>query len=118
MVGTWRLISMAHIPQTSPAYFPYGERPQGFLIYTDETMLVTLVSEDRTKSFSYGGRCHVEDARVTHEVAVSTKPDWVGTTQVRDFALPGDEAIFSTATLNPVTGEPERAELRWRRTEV
>lgn len=116
LVGTWRLVSLAHYPAAAAPYRPYGSRPAGRLIYTAAgTMLVTLVAEDGSRAFSYGGRYRIEGDRVFNRVEVCSKPAWVGQTQERRFRRDGDAIVFRHENYPTPAGARETAELHWEK---
>jgi hypothetical protein len=134
-VGTWRLVSCTWTDTEGRVSYPYGQDPQGYLIYTDEGhMAVNFMSTGRArfrsddpaaagtqerrqanKTYqSYSGTYQVEGDQIVHHVEVSLFPNWVGTDQRRIYQLTGDRLSLSTLPLQ-TRGEEIRADLVWQR---
>lgn len=100
-------------------FHPYGEAPQGMLIYdASGYMSVVLMRPGRPKFLggdplsgtaeelkeafegfdAYSGRYEVdlEKGIVTHHLEACRFPNWEGTDQVRYFELSGDRLVLST----------------------
>src|SRR5713101_2559227 len=110
----------------------YGERPNGYLVFTPENRMLALVTaehrkkpetdEDRVAAFrsmaAYSGIYRVEGDRWITKVDIAWTESWTGTEQMRFFKLEGDTLTVSTPwLLNPnLPGNPEtRGVLVWRR---
>jgi hypothetical protein len=67
--------------------------------------------------FSYGGRYSVDGDTITHHVLFCLSPNWVGTPQVRRFALGPESATLPLWTVNPtvIQGEETYACHTWCR---
>jgi hypothetical protein len=67
--------------------------------------------------FSYGGRYSVDGDIVTHHIQFCMFPNWVGTDQVRRFALGPESDTLTIWTVNPtvIQGEETYACHTWRR---
>ena len=97
---------------TGPVDLPFGERPEGILVYQpDGTMITTIAPAARPRLSStdplhggpdterlraaetfiaYAGMWAVSGDDVVHSVAISLYPNWVGTRQVRHVRLLDD----------------------------
>jgi len=119
---------------------PFGERPQGLLLYTEarEVVLVLMRSdrqgfssddpserspqeiEDAFHSFfTYSGRYQVdtEGGVITHQVELCSNPNWVGRNQTRYFHLDGGSLILTTPPIETITTEDQAVQhkLVWAR---
>ena len=117
--GSWSLVHWQAQAGNGEAYYPFGERPLGRIMY-DGTghMAVQLarpdrarfISEDFTEGtaeeieaafegfFAYYGTYAVNEAAgtVTHRLTVALFPNWIGTEQVRNYTFVGDTLVLST----------------------
>ena len=137
LVGRWKLSSYVTRDEDGSVSHPFGEHPSGTLIYTPGGwMIAQIAAEDRPRlesddplladeaaraaAFStclaYSGFYEAADRVVHHRVMESTFPNWVGTTQTRDFVLTGDELVLRTPPME-VGGRQAVHELRWIREE-
>jgi hypothetical protein len=138
MVGTWRLISCIDRDEKGNKTFPFGENPDGFLIYSSDGFVSAhLERRERplhhsadpmagtpeecvTTSKGYLAYCghyilEEEKQRVTHHMTVSLFPNWLGCAQVRLASFEGDHLILRTEKPMVVDGHLATAELVWRR---
>jgi hypothetical protein len=78
-------------------------------------------ADEKTRAFdsyfTYGGRYAVEGDIVTHHILFCLFPNWVGTDQVRRFALGPEGDILTLSNVNPLEfqGEEVYYRLIWRR---
>jgi hypothetical protein len=130
VVGNWRIASYFDEElATGKKTAPLGEHPKGYLIYTPEGRMMTVVvhetrsspkvDEDRINlhryMFAYSGRYTVEGDKVVHHVDVSWREN-VNVDLVRFFKLEGDRLTITTApALNPITGAESTSVLVWER---
>jgi hypothetical protein len=119
VIGTWSLVSMIARSSNGDEFFPYGENPDGMIIYTASgDVAVVLMRAGRANFASgdllggtaaeikeafegfdvYGGSYEVdlENGTVTHHLQVARFPNWVGSAQVRYFEHQGDQLSLST----------------------
>jgi len=120
LVGAWSLQSWS-IAYSDREDFgePFGDAPQGLLLYTEEGWMAVAVSragrerlpenispralpperlaELYATSFHYCGRYRLEGNSVVHEVLLSHSPNFVGTSQKRHVELDGDTLVLSSA---------------------
>jgi len=104
LIGAWKLLSYVETPvDGSPKRFPMGENAQGIIMYTpDGYMSAQLMTPGRRQFASgdwfkgtpqeyseegggyiaYSGPFHVDEAKqaLTHSMAVSLYPGWIGQT--------------------------------------
>jgi Lipocalin-like domain len=129
LVGTWRVLSVVTKDQASGAERqPFGPSPVGYLIYTRDGRVMTMMSaagrptlpSDRRPSESelaaafmssagYAGRYTINGDQIVHQIEVCTLPNWSGVTQIRHLTMEGEKLILSTPTLDT----PAIGEVRW-----
>jgi len=140
VVGVWKLVSyVATDPQSGESVLPFGEHPNGYLIYTTGGRMsalltaqtrgllsganrVTAPAEDRAEAFStsssYMGTYRWEGDRVVHRVDIAENPNWVGTDQVRQAKLERNRLTLTTPPLNTrPDGKLRISTLVWERIE-
>lgn len=131
VVGTWKLVSFVNEFQDgSERGAAYGKRPTGYIIFTPEGRMMSIVEaegrkspqtdEDRAAAFrtliSYTGAYRFEGDKFITKVDVSWNPAWVGTEQERFFKLEGDRLeVISPWVMSPNLGKLTRATLTWER---
>lgn len=135
IVGVWKVISyVSRDEETGVETKPWGENPQGLLMYTADgymgvgtadgraapTGAGEKLTEERAKLFAsmtaYAGRYTVESDRVIHHVEVAQNPAWVGTDQVRYVTFEGDTIRIRTpAIVSTVDGRRRTFTLHFRR---
>jgi hypothetical protein len=125
-LGTWRLVSFEVRSAGDKVYYPWGENPDGYIMYTPQGyMSVSMMASDRPvfeardlpkgteqekvaaadKYISYAGKYEVRDSKVYHHVDVSLFPNWVGGDQVRNFRFEDNRLLLST---DPVPGDEKQ----------
>lgn len=132
IAGSWTLESWRRLNADGSTSEPFGERPNGLLIYApDGNMAVMMVPADRPRlctedplggseaerarayssCLAYVGRYRVEGTRVLHELEASLFPNWSFTDQARPFVLDGDRLVLQVKDAEGrVTNE-----IAWRR---
>jgi hypothetical protein len=126
LAGVWRLVAYHELDETgATSEGPLGPDPQGMLMYApggyvavsmmrpqDGAATSTAPLGDGQETFmGYAGRWRLEGDRVVHQVQVSAHPAQVGTEQVRDVVLDGDQLTLYGTRLS---GHGRRM-LRWRK---
>jgi hypothetical protein len=138
LIGAWTLVSYVERPTdgSAPSY-PLGESPRGLILYTpDGYMSAQLMRPDRPAFASgdwfvatpeefaaeasgyiaYSGPFRIEaDGLLSHTMAVSLFPNWLGQTQPRLVSLEGDTLRLSTASPIRSCGREVTYHLIWRR---
>jgi hypothetical protein len=136
LLGVWRLESFyTEFKATGERKDVYGERPNGYLVFTPEKRMIGIVTaeqrnkpntdEDRIAAFrsmiAYSGIYRVEGDRWVTKVDVAWTEAWTGTEQMRVFKLESDK-LTVTAMWQPnpnLPGNPEtRGVLVWTRVRV
>jgi hypothetical protein len=116
-VGTWKLISYEVRSADGKVIYPWGEKPEGRLMYADDGHVsVAMMAPGRPKFearelklgtaeekvaavdkyISYAGRYEVQGDKVVHHVEVCLFPNWVGKDQKRNFRFEGRRLYLST----------------------
>ena len=137
IVGAWRLVTFEFRKTDGSVIYPYGEKAQGSLIYTEtgrysaQLMRVDrprLASGDQMNatteeievnykgSISYFGSYEFdpENRVIVHHVEASIFPNMEGTEQKRFFELTGDRLQLKTP-LFKLAGEMAVGVLLWER---
>ncbi len=109
IIGTWKLQSFIMKMENGNTFLPFGEEPEGMIIYTDNGyMSVSLARKGRTNfaennvlggteeeklmaysSFShYSGKYTIlTENTLTHEIIHSLFPNWKGVSEKRTFEI-------------------------------
>jgi hypothetical protein len=114
LVGTWRVERIVDTDADGKAHYPYGEKPEGYIVYDATGHLhVQVMRTPPTPPFASGddlrgtdaevraayrgyiayfGRYRVDAKKgmVTHQVEGSLMPSYTGTDQPRPFRIEGD----------------------------
>jgi len=138
LVGAWELVDVVEVPEDGSAVRrPFGERPAGFILYTpDGYMSAQIMRRDRPAAaaawtdltveecglqakgyLAYSGPYTVDEetGALTHTMAVSLFPDWLGQTQPRVARLGGDALELSSAAPSRSDGVLVMTHISWRR---
>jgi len=131
VVGTWKLVSFVNEFQDgSEPRGAYGNHPTGYIIFTPDGRMMSVVEaegrkppendEQRAAAFrtiiAYTGMYRLQGDKFTTKVDVSWNPAWVGTEQVRDYRLEGDQLkVVSPWVMSPNLGKMTRATVTWER---
>ena len=138
LVGAWEVVSYRLVAEDQSVTYPLGREASGFIIYTpDGYMSAQLMGAGRAAYVSgnpnagtmaemaaaaagyiaYSGPFMVDETTqtLTHTLAVSLFPNWVGDTQARISKLEGD--LLTLTTSAPVSGRGFVATpiVEWRR---
>ena len=138
LIGAWRLHSFAFVRvEDGVEAFPFGERPQGLLIYsdagrmsvhiqrrgrlvahTDDWTQITLAEAETafTGYNGYAGGFEVDEERgvVVHSLELASFPNFEGTQQTRGYDLDG-EWLTLRATPRLLAGHLQTTRLLWER---
>jgi hypothetical protein len=139
LVGAWELTSFIERDiATGVENHPFGKHPQGLILYTpdgyvsaqlqrperppfaDEDLLHATPDEYAAAGRSYvaySGRFFVDERKksLSHEMAVSFFPNWLGQRQVRLVEVNGERLQLSTDEPQRFNGVLKTATLTWRR---
>jgi len=133
LVGTWKLIGASSTTSTGERVEnPYGVDPMGFLTYTAEGRISSVISyggrkplsmgggkvEEQAEAFktflAYAGQYTLSGDKLTHHIEVSSIQNYVGRDLVRTVKFDGDRIILTTPP-TPVNGKIQTLELVWQR---
>ncbi len=117
LVGRWQLTAWTAVDENGTVSTPFGDRPQGCVIYTsggwmsgqlavaDRRELSTSVAlagadSERAEAYSsyiaYCGEYRLEADVVVHTLRMSLFPNWVGGEQRRAAELSGNRLVLAT----------------------
>ena len=126
LFGMWKLESWhTEFKATGERKPFFGERPNGYLVFTPEKRVLGLLTaeqrkrpetnEDRLAAFwsmvAYSGTYRVENDKWIMKIDVAWNESWTGTEQVRFFKIEGD-TLTVTSPWEPNTNLPGRPETR------
>ena len=139
LVGAWTLSScVEHDIETGVENHPLGERPLGLILYTPDGYMSAQLQRPERPPFAegdllratpeeyaaagssyiaYSGRFFVDEGKksLSHEMAVSFFPNWVGQRQVRLVELNGERLQLSPDGPQRLNGVLKTITLSWRR---
>lgn len=133
LVGTWRLIGASSVTSTGEKIVNlYGVGPVGFLTYTAEGRVSSVIGyggrkplsmsggkiDEQAEAFktflAYAGRYMLSGDKLTHHIEVSSIQNYVGRDLVRTIQFDGDSITLLTPP-TPVNGKIQTVELVWQR---
>jgi lipocalin-like protein len=136
LVGTWKLVSASSTTSTGTRNeTPYGAEPSGFLTYTADGRMSSVISyggrkplsfgrtgaalmEEQAEAFktslAYAGRYTLSEGQVVHHVEVSTIQNYTNKDMVRKLTVDGDRITLETPPM-AVNGEIQTVALIWQR---
>jgi Lipocalin-like domain len=136
LLGTWLLVDWRIAYPDGRITQPFGERPRGCIIFTDDGwMSASLMRAERSRFdsvdmrqisssaracafdeyLSYAGRWRAEGQRLFIEVVVALNPLLLGTTQERTAAVRGAELVLDAMERIQPSGSLRQLTIRWRR---
>jgi len=132
LLGVWKLESHHLESRTGERKNIFGEKPNGYLIFTPQKRMMALHTAEQRKKpdtdedcigafrsmAAYSGIYRVEGDKWNTKVDVAWNETWIGSDQIRFFKLEGDTLTVITMWLpNPhEPGNPEtRGVLVWSR---
>jgi hypothetical protein len=117
LIGVWKLLSyQTEFQDGSPKRAMFGEHPKGYIIFTSEGRMMTVIEAEGRKGpstdpdravllstlIAYSGTYRLEDGHWIASIDVSWNPAWDGTDQVRSFELVGDRLTVRSPWLHAV----------------
>ena len=135
LVGTWKLVSASSTTSKGErSETPYGLNPVGFLTYSDDGRVTSLISygerkllsvasrtEEQAEAFNtflaYAGRYTLSGDKVTHHIEVSSIQNYVGKDLVRNIKFVRDQIVLITPP-TMINGKIQAIELTWQRLPV
>ena len=135
LVGTWKLVSASSKTSTGQRNAPpYGVGPVGFLTYTEEGRVTSLISyggrktlsigappEEQAEAYStflaYAGQYSLSGDKVTHHIEISSIQNYVDKDLVRNVKFQDDQIALVTPPTR-LNGKMQIIELIWQRLRV
>jgi hypothetical protein len=136
LVGTWKLIGASSTTSTGERIEnPYGVGPVGFLTYTADGRVSSVISyggrkplsmgggkvEEQAEAFktslAYAGRYTLSGDKVTHHIDVSSIQNYVDKDLIRTIRFEGNQISLITPP-TPVNGKIQTLELIWQKLSV
>lgn len=135
LVGTWKLQQFTRETlSTGKSENLYGPHPDGYLSYSSDGRMYTLVvmdnrivpsgtvptDQEKIKLYgtmvAYAGTYKVQGDKIIHHVDISWNQNWNGTDVVRFFTLKGDVLTITTEpSPSPIDGTMGRSVLVWKK---
>ena len=136
LIGVWRLDSFRIKKADNSILKPFGENPDGLLIYdASGYMSVNLMSKkvppfagqspfsatnaEKLKAFEgflgYSGRYRISGHQIIHLPQVGSFPNWIGKELIRDVEITDNQLKLTTTRSGP---NGQIAELIWKRAET
>ena len=138
LLGSWNLLSFEFIREDGEVSHPYGERPQGQLLYTPEGRMGVHIqrrgrlvahTDDWTAAtpaevdtafhgaIAYAGSFTVDEEKrcVYHDVELASWMNQEGTRQVRFYELAGPDSLTLRAAPRHLNGAMTSTCLVWER---
>ena len=136
LLGTWKLQAWTISDSADNIISePFGASPEGLLVYTEagwmsaaigrsnrtvfpagqslRSLAPEILADAYTSYFHYAGPFSVGESSVTHSVAMSHNPNFVGTEQVRQFVFSDNGLTLSGE--ETVGTQTRHHQLRWQR---
>lgn len=124
LVGVWRLIhAEATDANGAPLNAPYGgDQAMGLISFSDSGRMACVLCDSSAavaanmlrEYVSYCGAYVVDGDRLITKVDAASRPDWMGTEQIRTWSLAGD-ILELRPPLRAYAAAPEQRLLRWQR---
>ena len=109
LLGAWRLKSFETRTSDGSILYPWGKEVRGYVVFTEGYFCVTIMNANRRmfssadmkggsmeekanaadSYLSYSGPYEIEKDKFKVKVEVSLFPNWIGTTQERNFKIDG-----------------------------
>jgi Lipocalin-like domain len=138
LIGVWRLREYSDVTEGTVAHYPFGEDPDGLLIYTPDGFVSALLMargrpnlsgngfregtpDEYTsagKSFiGYTGHYDVDEANLvlTHRPTVAFVPNMIGSVQQRLVDLRGDILVLTAEHVQAAGVSATKSRLKWVR---
>lgn len=135
--GTWKLVSVENIYPNGNKVYPYGEQPQGMLIFDAignyslqivKAIRITVASGDKNKctpeenaalvqgSNSHFGKYAIDEANhtITFNIAYASFPNWNFNQQKRSYNYTANKLSY-IVTNTTQGGESVVAKVTWER---
>ncbi|SDR63971.1 Lipocalin-like domain-containing protein [Rhizobiales bacterium GAS113] len=135
VVGTWQLMSISSLVlETQETIRLYGEHPTGYIQYSPGVVFLTAgelkppasasytdaerADVHRAIIVGYAGTYTVEGNKVIHHILTSSRPEWIGSAQIRYFEISEKNLTIKTAPIKSErTGQDVVGTLTFERVE-
>jgi hypothetical protein len=135
LAGTWKLMSASSTTSKGERNdTPYGLNPVGFLTYSEDGRVTSLISygerkplpiasrtEEQAEAFNtflaYAGRYTLGGDKITHHIEISSIQNYVGKDLVRNIKFEDNQIVLITPP-TMVNGKIQSIELTWQRLPV
>jgi hypothetical protein len=137
LAGSWRLLTWVAIADDGSETLPMGPAPDGLLVYSADGTMIAMMGPGERRRFgsdevtggtpdeqaeafrtfiAYGGAYEIDGSIVTHRVELSLFPNWIATSQRREWEL-DDRGERLTLRSPPLVlgGVARRQRLVWER---
>ncbi|MGA0926834.1 MAG: lipocalin-like domain-containing protein [Burkholderiaceae bacterium] len=124
LVGVWRLIHTEAVDANGTRLTPPygGDQAMGLISFSDSGRMACVLCDssaavptDKPREYvSYCGAYVVDGDRLITKVDAASRPDWMGTEQIRTWSLAGD-ILELRPPLRAYAAAPEQRLLRWQR---
>ncbi|GCE25563.1 hypothetical protein KDA_10470 [Dictyobacter alpinus] len=136
LFGTWILVAVEIRYSNGDVSYPWGIEPDGHLVYAADGYMSAVISAHNREHFttndiltgsmeeqaraarsyiSYGGPYELQGNEVTHHVAVSLFPNWIGQAQKRFIELVDSERLILRSAPLLASGREGIGYLIWQR---
>lgn len=127
LIGTWKLLNWHSLKNGAFFAYPMGKDVCGQLIYTKEGRMSGFLmradfdsepagSDTKAKKcLSYAGTYSIDGTDVSHQVLLSTIPEWIGEPLVRTMVWQGEQLLLKTDPNRGHDGNDYQNELLWER---
>jgi hypothetical protein len=109
LIGVWQLISyQTEFQDGSPKRAMFGKHPTGYIIFTREGRLMTVIEAEGRKTpstdpatllkslIAYSGKYRIEGDQWITSIDTAWNPAWDGTDQVRSFQIVGNRLTVTS----------------------
>jgi len=120
LLGWWQLAACDLEFQDSGRYEPMYSAPvHGYIVFTSEGRMMTVIQSDGSIPIAYTGRYRVEADQWITQVDAASIPVWTGTDQARRFRIDAGELHVNADWYASPThgGRTVRPRIVWKRLE-
>jgi hypothetical protein len=138
LIGVWRLRDYSDVIEGTAVSYPFGQDPDGLLIYTPDGFVSALLmargrpnlsgsgftegtpdqyTSDGKSFIGYTGRYDVDEAKllVTHRPTVAFAPNMIGSIQQRLVSLQRDVLVLTAEHVQAAGLPVTKSRLKWVR---
>lgn len=133
--GTWQLVAIYQQTEDGKKQNGYGDNPTGYLNYTADGHVMTIIVKDHRKKpvstqitseealnlinsmTSYAGTYTIQGNKVVHHITVSWNQTWTGTDQIRNYEFREGFLFLSMLPYYNAVGKKTVITLQWKKLE-